>query len=301
MNTQYKSEYRVKQAKEFEANGMMLHALQVYQSIIEEEPEFFEAYFELACLYEELDNIRASYNLLDEALLNFPNEDKLRLYYGQFLLSNNKWNKAIEILSLADVEKNSIVSFFIGYSYFALKEYELARLNFLSFISNVSDSELIYEAYLYLSKIEIQLSNFENALKYAKKSEALYSNFWELNLIFGIIYYHLNMHTHALASIEKTMKLNPKEPSVYEWSGNIYLKVGEYLKAESQFKKYIESIENASSDTYTKLAQACLKLDKAEDAAAYFDVAVKLDPKNKTAAEGKEKATHLIINRASDG
>lgn len=301
MSTQYKSEFKIKQAKEYEANGMMLHAMQIYKSIIEEDPEYFEAYFELAELYEEVGNLPASYSLLNETLQSFPHEDKLRLYYGQFLLRNNKWNEAIEILSLADVEKNPIVSFFIGYSNFALKEYELSKLNFLTFVSYNSDSELIYEAYLYLAKIEIQLINFENALKYAKKSEALYSNFWELNLIFAIIYYHLNMHTHALKSIEKTMRLNSRESSVYEWSGNIYLKVGEYLKAEAQFKKYIESIENANSDTYTKLAEICLKLDKAEDAAAYFDVAVKLDPQNKSAAAGKEKAVHIINKNVSDG
>lgn len=301
MSSIHNSEFRIKQAKEFEANGMLLHALQIYKSILEDDPEYFEAYFELAGLYEALGNYKALYNFLDEALLDFPHEDKLRLYYGQFLIKNNKWNKAIEILSLADIAKNPIVSFFIGYSHFALKEYELARLNFLNFISYVTDSELIYEAYLYLSKIEIQLINFESALKYAKKSEALYSNFWELNLIFAIIYYHLNMHTHAVTSIEKAMRLNSREPSVFEWSGNIYLKVGEYLKAEKQFTKYIESIENASSDTYTKLAQICLKLDKAEDAIAYFDVAVKLDPQNKTAAAGKEKATNIINKRASDG
>ncbi|MEJ2616549.1 MAG: tetratricopeptide repeat protein, partial [Ignavibacteriaceae bacterium] len=127
-------------------------------------------------------------------------------------------------------------------------------------------------------------------------------NFWELNLIYAIIYYNLGMYAHAIVPVEKAIKLNPKEAVAYEWGGKIYLKLGDYLKAEKLFLKYIEHMDDVSSDIYTKLGEACLNASKAKDALTYFDVALKLDPENIFAKKGKENATNILNNiKASDG
>ena len=309
MNERYQLDHKLKVAADFEAQGKPLHAVQLYNSIINEYPDFAEVYFYLVELYEKMGNLKPAFNLLYSLLDSDPENNEVRLYLGQFLLRNSKWEEAIEVLSLILPEENHIVSFFLGYSHFVLKEYEMAKVNFLNYVSFAVDmeshneqTELLYEADLYLAKIEIELGNFESALKYAKKTEVIYSNFWELNLIYGIIYYNLGMYAHGIVPIEKAIRLNPKEAASYEWGGKIYLKLGDYLKAEKLFLQYIEHMDNVSSDIYAKLGEACLKASKAKDALTYFDVALKLDPENIFAREGKENASHILNkNKASDG
>ncbi len=298
----YQLDHKIKQAQDFESQGKLLHSVQIYNSLIEENPDIVELYFRLSNLYEQLGNLNSASNLLKQIFDKDPENKDIRLYYGQFFLRNSKWEEAIDILSFIMPQEEPTVSFFVGYSHFMLNEYELAKNSFLNFISFEKQSELVQEAYIYLAKIELKLKNFENTLAYAKKAEIMYSNFWELNKIYAETYYSMGMFAHAVMPIEKAIKLNPEEPSVYELAGKIYLKLSEFGKAEKNFLKYIEKIEDVSSDIYTKLAEACLKSQKTKDAIAYFDIALKLDPENQSALNGKNQAYSLLNNSVvSDG
>ena len=296
MESIFQVQHRLKTAREFEAQGKLLHAVQIYHIIIRDNPDLVEAYFDLADVYESLGNIAPGINLLETLIEKNPEDKDIRLFLGQYLLRNSRWNEAIEVLSYILPEEEQMVSFFLGYSHYMLEEFEIARLNFLNFIPKQKHSELLYEANLYLAKIEVKLKNFEKALTYAKKTEELYSNFWELNFIYADCYYNLGMYAHAVNPVEKAIKLNPKEISIFKLAGKIYLKHGDYLKAEKYFLKFIESIEDVSSDDYAKLGEACLKASKAKDAMNYFDVAISLDPANNSAIEGKKNATKLLNN-----
>jgi tetratricopeptide (TPR) repeat protein len=292
----------MKVAHDYESEGKLLHAAQIYNQILQEYPDFMDVYYSLANLYEHMGNIKPALDLLKSYLENDPENKEIRLFLGQYLLRNSKWEEAIDVLSFIMPEDEHIVAFFIGYSHFMLGEYELAKISLENFISNEDHPELVQEANIYLAKITLKLKDYENALLYAKKADVMYSNFWELNQIYAETYYNLGMYAHAVTPIEKAIKLNPSESSPYEMAGKIYLKLGDYLKAEKNFLKYIETIEDASSDIYTKLAEACLKGEKPKDALAYFDIAIKLDPENKTALAGKNKAASILNNNmVSDG
>ncbi len=298
----YQLDHKIKQAQDFEAQGKLLHSVQIYNSLIEENPDLIELYFRLSSLYEQLGNLNSASNLLRQIFDKDPENKDVRLYFGQFFLRNSKWEEAIEILSYILPQEEPTVSFFVGYSHFMLNEFELAKNSFLNFISFEKQSELVHEAYIYLAKIELKLKNYDNTLMYAKKAEIMYSNFWELNKIYAETYYNMGMFAHAVMPIEKAIKLNIEEPSVYELAGKIYLKLSEFAKAEKNFLKYIERIEDVSSDIYTKLAEACLKSQKTKDAIAYFDIALKLDPENQSAITGKNQAASLLNNSVvSDG
>ncbi len=288
----------MKIAGEYELQGKHLHASQVYNTLLDEYPGSVEIYFKLANLYEQMGNITSAASLLKGFLEKEPENKEVRLFLGQFFLKNLKWNEAVETLSFIMPQDEPVVSFFIGYAHFMLKEYELAKINFLNFLSYNKQAELLHEANIYLAKIELIFKDFESALAYAKKAEGMYSNYWELNQIYAETYFNLGMYAHAVDFIEKAIKLNQGESTPYEWAGKIYLKLGDYLKAEKNFLKYIESIEDVSSDIYTKLAEACLKARKAKDALAYYDIAIKLDPENKAALAGKDQASSLLNNDA---
>jgi len=294
INSKYKIELRMKFAQDYEATGDNLHAMQLYYSIIKDEPDYAEAYFSLAELFEKQGNIESAKKILTDHLYKNPENNLARLFYAQLLLRNSQWEDVIDVLQSLSITDEPIAAFFLGYSYFMLKNYEYAKINFQHFISSGKKTELLQETFIYLAKTEIQLRNFESALEYAKKSEIVYANFWELNLIFAIIHYHLDMYTHAISSISKARRLNANEPIVYKWAGKIFLKVGEYLKAEENFHKYIGMVEYPASEIYSELGEAYLKTNKIKDALQYYELALKIDPLNKFAVEGKNKAASIL-------
>lgn len=286
--------HKMKLASDFEMQGKLLHSVQIYNSIIADKPDYTDAYFALGDVYEKLGNIDPAIEMIRNFLNTNPENKEVRIYLSEFLMRNKRWDDANEILSYILPEEEPVISFFLGYSHFMQKDYEVARINFLNFLQYSEPDEMIYEANLYLAKIDINLKNFNSALEFLKKTEVVYSNFWEWNLLISVAYYNLGMYAHAIVPVLKSLKLNPQEKSVNKWAGKIYLKTGDYQKAEKQFLVYIDSGESAEADIYTELAEACLKSKKAIDAMAYFEIALKLDPGNKFAMEGKKYADTVI-------
>jgi len=183
-----------------------------------------------------------------------------------------------------------------------LLEYELARISFENFVKSGKETEFLQDAFIYLAKTHINLTNFDMALLYAKQAEAFYSNYYELHLLFGIIYYYLKMNAHAVTSIEKTLQLNKSDLSVIEWAGKIYLKHGDYKKAEKYLSKFVAESEVVSPEIYSHLGITYLHSNKLADAQNYFALAFKVDPKNKTALDAVKKIEKLTQKPvASDG
>ena len=293
---------KIEKAQRFAIEGKTLHAVQFYTKIIEDHPESIEAHFNLAGLYESLDNIPAGENLLSDLLEENPGNNDVRLFLGHFLFRHGKWNETIEVLSFFSPNEIPLASFFIGYSHYMLLEYELARISFENFAKSGKETEFIQDAYIYLAKTHINLKNFDKALLYAKQAETFYSNYFELHLLFAIIYYHLTMTAHAVTSIEKTLQLNKSDLSVNEWAGKIYLKNNDFQKAEIYLTKFVQESIEVSPEIYSHLGITYLHANKIKDAQNYFNLALKRDPKNKVALEAVKKIEKLNKSSvASDG
>jgi tetratricopeptide (TPR) repeat protein len=281
---------KLKQAAQFHSEGKNLHAVQVLKSLIEEFNSE-EIYFQLAELYEDMGFILSGKNALVELIHVNPGNQKIKLYYGQYLLRNAMWFEAIEILNTVSDTAFS-AHFLIGYAYMMINELELSGECFRKYLSGNDNSELKQEANIYLAKIEYELQHFDEALRYAKDAEYLYADFWELNLIFAKIYYTLGMHTHAAAPIKKALKHNSKEPAVLEFAGRIYFKLEEYKKAEQYFTEFIDRSMEVSAEIYTLLARSFIKQRKIEEANLFVELALQSDPHYLPAKDCKKE---LII------
>ena len=88
---------------------------------------------------------------------------------------------------------------------------------------------------------------------------------------------------------------------MYKWAGKINLKLVDYKKAKKYFEKHIDLKDEITSNDYAYLADACLKSGKLNEALNFYNTAIKLDPENKMALEGKGKTNDLLNNKlASD-
>jgi tetratricopeptide (TPR) repeat protein len=302
MDKQFMLEHRMKLAEEYESSGKYLHALQIYKSLTEENPFFIEAHIKTASLYRKTGNLEAAESLLKKIIDEDPESKEIRFYYGEFLLNNAKWEEAIEVLGYFLPEEEPITAFYTGYAYFMLKEYELGRISFKNFTRIAEPGDLLYEAYFFLAKIEVELSNYDAAIKNIKKAEPALSNFWEYNYISALIYFNLGMHAHAAKLIDKSITLNAREAVNFNLAGKIYLKLGDYPTAEKHLRHFIEMKDQVASDTYAFLAEACLNNRKTAEALDFFDKALAADPDNKMAIIGKKNAVEFInSSRVSDG
>ncbi|MCX6149443.1 MAG: tetratricopeptide repeat protein [Ignavibacteriales bacterium] len=283
-------EYKIKKANDFESEGKFLHAIQIYKSIIEMDSKYSLAYVKLADLYDRIGKHEAAISLLNNFLLEYSDDKEIRLFLGQILINHLLWNEAIEILSYFTPEEQPLASFLLGYAYFMNHELEISKINFQNFLSFSSNVEFNAEANLYIAKISIGLNQFNEALEAAKKAEEIFGYNWEVHLVYAIISYQKGMYLHALASIEKAKNLNPQEISLNEWAGKIHFKLGDYVNAEKYFLEYVKNSE-ADALTYSYLGLVCLNFNKQKDAKIYFDRALKLDPNNEIALDGKKKCS----------
>lgn len=288
MDSEIKLKHKLASVSGFKTQGKYLHAIQICEQLLNEYPNNADVHFELAELYELSGNLNSTFNILEAYLENNPKDQDIRLFFGQLLFKHHVWEKAIKVFSQFVPEEKPLALFFLGHAYFMIKDFEMARISFLGFLSLEANRELAFEAYISLAKIEIEMKDFEQALMYAKQSELFYSSHWELHFIYAKCYFQLGMDAHAVLAIEKAMKLNPKTVLPYEWAGKIFLRTGEYPKAENYLMKFIESNELASADIYSQLADACMKSNKIESALSYYEQALKIDPSNKYALTGMQ-------------
>ncbi|RPI65782.1 MAG: hypothetical protein EHM47_18175, partial [Ignavibacteriales bacterium] len=141
-----------------------------------------------------------------------------------------------------------------------------------------------------------EMKNYQEALSSLKKAEPALGNFWEYNYIYALSYYNLGMFAHAVTYAERSVNLNSSESLHYNLAGKIYLKLGDYIKAEKNFRKYLEIKKDVSTETYIFLAEACLNNSKTTEAMELFDRVLSADPDNKLALDGKRNAV-LIQNK----
>ena len=291
-NTPTDPEYihRFDRASRFEKEGKHLHALQVYRQLLEEFPEEDFAIAALANLYEKLDKPELGLLLVQERLTADPDNLPLRLFAGHYFFRQQAWDATIEFLAAFSPREEPLIAFFVGYSYYMLKDYQLAKHFFLVFMDSNQESEFLQDAFVYLAKACVHLEQFNDALEYVNKASEFYSGYYELHLLYAIIYYYLEMDYNALQSIEKTLRLNKTDPSVFDWGGRIALKCGEPKKSIKYFEKYQDAGGVLNADFYSNYGMALLHSKDIDSAKKHFELALKFEPEHKMAITG----LHLI-------
>lgn len=280
-------DYLLRKAAEYETFGKVLHAMQIYENLIDSDPSFTMAYVRLSELYDRMNKVESAFKLLTHYIEEFPEDKEVKLYLGQLYMKHIKWNEAIDILSGVFPDEQPLVQFFLGYAYFMVKDYEIARLNYESFLNVNTNPDFQAESYIYLAKIFIELQEYDSALSSIVKAEEITSTNWEVHFLYGKVYHLKGMYTHSISSLKKAHKLNPEEPGISEWMGKSYVKSGDYLNAEKCFLECISA--DPSSETYSYLGIVCLNTRKIDQAKEYFEKALTLDPTNAIAIDGKNK------------
>lgn len=268
--------HKILKAENLASEGKYLHAIQVFSSLIEEHPEEKESYYKLVAVYEKTDNIDAAHKLLLKLLEENPEDEELRIYLSHFLLRNEKWDETLETLEFLTPEDQPSVAFFNGFAYFKLGNYQLAERSLKKFIKLDKKSEFIPDAYVFLTKTCVHLEKYESALKYIKIAETFFASDPEIQLLFAVVYSHLDMNQHALERINKTLKFKRKPVEVYKWAGIIFYKNKEFDKATNYFNKYLKTSDSDSAEIYFFLGEIAKQEGDLARADEFLEISTKL-------------------------
>ncbi|MBL1212090.1 MAG: tetratricopeptide repeat protein [Ignavibacteriae bacterium] len=281
------NDFQLQKAIDFENSGNLLHAVQIYQSLLNDKVYKRNATIRLVNIYSKLNKISAAVNILDEYMNSNKDDYDFAKYFGHFLVTNSQFEKAIELLSEFDFDKRPEAYYLVGAAYFGLKDFENSRINFLQLLAFSDQHELFADAYIYLAKINLILNNIDEADEALEKIRKTKISNFEFYFVDAQIHFKKGMYFHAYELIRKAEKLNADSSEIALWGGRILLKMEEYQKAESYLLKSLN--DAPTPEVYSMLGWVCLKNRKEKDAEDYFSKALSLEPNYKSALEGKSK------------
>jgi len=278
-------DYKLKLASDFENNKKYLHALQIYEPLLNN-PDFERiATLRLSNIYEKLNKPDKSVNILATYCKNHQDDIILLKYFIHLLLRNNLYEEAINHLIHVQKDKYPDFYFLNGYANYHIAEFEIAKINFYEFLKNNSDSELVAEAHHYISKTLLRLNSTDEAQKHALIAEELTVNNPDIYLTLAQIYYQKKMYLHADEKVRRALSFSADNPIYIKWAGKILYKMDEYEKAELHFRSFLSS-SIPDAELYSLLGFSCLKNNKKEEAIKFFNKALGLDPKSELALSG---------------
>ncbi len=278
--------HRFDRATIFEKEGKWLHALQIYRQLIDDFPEEDFAIAAISNLYEKMEHPELGIEILEECLRGSLDNLPLRLFAGHYFFRQQAWKKTIELLAAFSPQDEPIIAFFVGYSYYMINDFQIAKHHFLLYINLHGEGDFLSDSFVYLAKACIQLDEYEEALEHLKKAEEVAGDYYELHLLFAIAYYCINMDTTALQSIKKSIKLNNSDPLVFEWAGRIAFRCGDPKKSISYYTKFLEKGGEINADFYANYGMAFLYAKDINSAKKNFDLALSFDPSHSFAKEG---------------
>ncbi|MBE2280971.1 MAG: tetratricopeptide repeat protein [Ignavibacteriaceae bacterium] len=283
--------HKIVQALEFENEGKNLHALQIYTSLIEEYPEFEDAYYLLAELHKNSKNKNLSLQVLEKLIDFAPLNSKAKLFYVNFLLEFKEFDKLSGFINQVDEKDDPAVVFFKGFIAYKMDKFEDSIKEFKKYLQMPGIENFKDETLILLSKIFTKIDRPNDALEYLNKVEVIENNF-EFFLYRGICSFLTGSTSLARQDLEKALKLNEKDTSVYEWLGEIYLFFEQYQKLVDLYNRFMEKF-HATPGMYVKLGISYLNLKKYKEAEAYLKSAIQIDPENKDAV----KTLELLNNK----
>lgn len=258
-------------ADNFVLTGKYLHAVQIYHRLLDETGKM-DYKFCLAETYLQMGFIDASDKYYISVLDEFPNNDEMRLEVSSLLIKSRNWEKIIEILSMVDSNKKSVVNFILGFAYLKTEDYKFAKHYLEKFIKSEDNPELKLEAVYYLGIANYHENNFEEAIKRFKESEFHQNSNADFYFYLASSYRKLGMFTHASLYITKALRINHKSAKILLEAAKIYNKSEQFKKAHKYLRIYGDLGKEVSNDFLLTLAETFLGLNRIKDAKAIINL-----------------------------
>lgn len=278
-------ERKFEKADEFFNEKKYLHAVQIYQSLLNIEQIKRKAAVKLIEIYDIQHQFESAVNVFKRYLSDEESDEDMLTYYAQFLIRYKKYAEAHDVLSAISNDNRPEKNLLMGIVNYYLEDYEIALINFADFIKRNPNSELLPEAHLFTAKCYLKNMELDSTLNHAKESEKIYNQNYEVYLILAVVYFSKEMYYHALDNIQKSIKLNPGDIKSILWSGRILNKMGEPEQAKKILNHAISKIDE-DTELLNLLGMIYFELGDVNNAIKNFMKVLRINPSDGEAKEG---------------
>lgn len=261
-------EYLLRKAEQYEKEGQLIHAIQIYKNLFNSDAVKRTVLIKLISIYEKLNNVSASLNLIDN-YLNSNEDIEIRKIYTHYLVRHGFHDKALDVVSEISKEEHPEILFLIGMANYNLGDYKVAKINFNDFIKKNKTSELLPDAYVYLAKVSIMQNDLDSALDSLRSAENISTRSMDLYKTYAETYIKKGMYLHANEAINKAFDLDPSEMTLQKIAAKIMYELSEFKQAEFFLKNYIRN-SKADFEDYNLLAKTYEKMNRKKEADIYF-------------------------------
>lgn len=287
-----KDDYKTKiqLAKSYQKLKLHPKAIDVYESIIEEDPENLLVKYQLGKLYLT----RRKANKAIKTFQELYRVDKSNANYsyqkGVAYAMKKQRNEMIDsFLEAYAVDSTHIKSIYqLANSYYKLHDADSTSL----FLNKglALDSTHINLNKLYVNQTYRE-KEYAKALKVLEKLEKLVPNeIFVINML-GRTHYNLSNHQQSKEYFERSKDIERSNYKTWTYLGHVEMKLKNYRKAKLNYMMATYMGKEKRDEEYYGMGHANLKLNKPLEAIAMFDKAYKEDRGNYKALYQKAKTT----------
>ena len=270
------------QAQQFVNDGKWLHAAQVYQRVILEEPEQIENYFKLSNMYAELRNVVAAEQVLLDALKQHPESADIIFALGALYVREQDYDNALHYFEQLIPLRLPQVHYNIGIINFLKKNLTNAERHFR--LTLEYDPEFS-QTHLPLGEVLFKLGKTNEAIEQLQASLQDNHDPWHIYHMLAIAYYSLGQWSESFEAFTKCIELQPDSVDVLRHISDVLIKLNKLDDAEIYLKRALQ-LSPDSSEVYTNFALLALARSDTRTAKKHFNKAITLDPANVRALEG---------------
>jgi len=256
-----------------------LHAIQVYQRLVNTEPSFLLPYFELASLYGELGKEQGSISILRKAQELFPENIEVTYHLGGYHLRIEEYEKALTLYKKLAGKKLPQVHFNMGVAYYFKNNFKLAEEQFRLTLKYDSQYPKINES---LGELLLKRQAYTEAIDYLKRGIEKNPYSAINHHLLGVAYGKIDDWKKAHKEFELSVDMDPEQSVNWQMCGESLIHLKHYHEAETYLHKALE-LAPQSVETMVNLSQVLSAKGEMERAMEYIKKALDVDPKNQQA------------------
>ena len=276
-------------ARGFAAEGKWLHAVQVYRTILAEEPASDDAVVELGSAYAALGQLEAAESLLLDRASTTERPEPLLFILGTILFragrvadAHRHFVRVMRVEQQLDRHVRARLHYFLGAIFADERKWSVAEHHFRTVLQVEPAFPRIHESIAEVLLRRGRLDDAETELTVAIKEEPMS---WTAHYLRGLLATRRRHWEEALESFTHAVDIDPKEPRGWHKCGEALLALRRLSDSERYLRKALE-LNPAMTDAVVEFGYLALQRGDTEAAEELFERALRMDPGHRRAMAG---------------
>ena len=282
----------LEQARSYVAEGKLLHATQIYHRLTMVVPHVDAAWIELSKAYVELKRFDVAERTLLQALKISADPSEAFYLLGTLHLKTENFTSALDFFrKLLDKEEmlsrtlRAHLHFNVGLAYWGKENWTLSELHFRKVRELNANFPRISES---IAELLLRRGAVLEAIKVLKRGMITEPYSWIGHYLLGIAYTRSKEWQKALNEFATAIEMDPGEPRAWQMCGEVLITLQQLDQAEHYLRKALE-LNPSLADACADYGFVFLKRGDFRRANEYFEQALRLEPGNPKAQQGKRE------------